>query len=84
MCCSSLQKAQTGCAKEFQYQTTPFKRLITGKKQPGGLGRTKEKSERTLEEVEELEQGTPAKQRKITTRSSHGRGKGRGKGGKNK
>ena len=56
--------------------------MITGKKQPGGPSRTKEKSERTLEEVEEMEQGTPAKQRKVTTRSSNG--KGRGKRGKNK
>ena len=32
---TGLQKSQTGCSKEFQCQTTPFKRLITGKKQPG-------------------------------------------------
>ena len=56
--------------------------MITGKKQPGGPGRTKEKSERTLEEVEEMEEGTPAKQRKVTPKSAHG--KGRGKRGKNK
>ena len=37
---TGLQKSQTGCSKEFQCQTTPFKRLITGKKQPGGPGRT--------------------------------------------
>ena len=29
------QKAQTGLAIEFKCPTTPFKRLITGKRQPG-------------------------------------------------
>ena len=32
---TSLQKSQTGCATKFRCQTTPFKRLITGKKQLG-------------------------------------------------
>ena len=36
---TSLQKSQTGCAAEFRCQMTPFKRLITGKKQPGRPGR---------------------------------------------
>ena len=81
---TGLQKSQTGCSKEFQCQMTPFKRLITGKKQPGGLDRTKEKSERTLKEVVEMEQGTPAQQRKVIPKLSHGKGRGRGKRGKNK
>ena len=39
---TSLQKSQTGLAIEFRCQTTPFKRLITGKRQPGGPGRSGE------------------------------------------
>ena len=35
---TGLQAAQMGCATEFRCQTTPFKRLVTGKKQPGGPG----------------------------------------------
>ena len=30
-----LQKSQIGCSTKFRYQTTPFKHLVTGKKQPG-------------------------------------------------
>ena len=75
---TGLQKSQTGCSKEFQCQKTPFKRLITGKKQPGGPGRTmKLRSGRTLEEVEEMEEEIPAKKRKVTPKST--RSKGRGK-----
>ena len=29
-------KSQQGCSDEFSCQTTPFKHLVTGKKQPGG------------------------------------------------
>ena len=29
---TGLQASQTGCATEFRCQTTPFKRLVTGKK----------------------------------------------------
>ena len=36
---TSLQKSQTGCVAEFRCQTTPFKRLITEKRQPGQPGR---------------------------------------------
>ena len=58
-----LQKSQTGCAAEFRCQITPFKRLITGKRQPGGPGRSSEagKSGRKLEEIAEMEGATPAK-----------------------
>ena len=63
---TGFQKSQTGCAKEFKCQTTPFKRLITEKKQPGGPGRTMFlRSGRSLEEVKEMEGQTPAKQRKV-------------------
>ena len=73
---TGLQKSQTGCATEFRCQTTPFKRLITGKKQPGGPGRSMTlRSGRSIEEVKEMERGTPAKQRKVTPKSTRGRGK---------
>ena len=60
---TGLQKSQTGCAAKFRCQATPFKRLITGKRQPGGPGRSGEagKSGRKLEEVVEMEGATPAK-----------------------
>ena len=49
---TGLPASQTGCATEFRCQTTPFKRLVTGKKQPGGPGRTNiTKSGRSLDEV---------------------------------
>ena len=32
---TSIRASQTGCAMDFKCQTTPFKRLITGKRQPG-------------------------------------------------
>ena len=37
---TGLQKSQMGCAAEFRRGTTPFKRLITGKRQPGRSGET--------------------------------------------
>ena len=59
---TSLKALQTGCSRDFQCQGTPFKRLVTRKKQPGGPGRSSEqRSKRTLEEVAELEGDTPAK-----------------------
>ena len=89
---TGLKPSQTGCATKFRCQTTPFKRLITGKKQPGGPDRSseaKEGSSRKLEEVAEMEGGTPTKQRKRMTRSTKvaktaapaKTSKGRGKGG---
>ena len=50
---TGLRKSQMGCAAKFRCGTTPFKRLITGKRQPGGPGRSGEtgKSGRKLEEV---------------------------------
>ena len=92
---TSLKPSQTGCATEFRCQTMPFKRLITGKKQPGGPGRSSEVkggSGRKFEEVAKMEGVTPAKQRKRMTRSTTAAkpaapaktGKGRGKGGRGK
>ena len=92
---TGLQALQTGCGTEFRCQTTPFKRLVTGKKQPGGPGRGQAtKSTRSLQEVAEIEGGTPAKKAKGTPKakpkstpkvpprppsSRRGRGKGRRK-----
>ena len=92
---TDLKPSQTGCATEFRCQTTPFKRLITGKKQPSRPGRSSEAkggSSKKLEEVAKMEGVTLAKQRKKTTRSTKmaktaapaKTGKGRGKGGRGK
>ena len=84
---TGLRPSQTGCATEFRCETTPFKRLITGKKQPGGPGRSSETrggSSRSLEEVTELEADvTPTKQRKKEP-AKKATGKGGGKGGRGK
>ena len=76
---TGLKASQTGCSRDFQCQGTPFKRLVTGKKQPGGPGRSSEqKSKRTLEEVAELEGDTPAKRTRKPTRTTKSRtGKGK-------
>ena len=76
---TGLKASQTGCSRDFKCQGTPFKRLVTGKKQPGGLGRSsKQRSKRTLEEVAELEGDTPAKQTRKSTRTTKSRtGKGK-------
>ena len=84
---TSLRPSQTGCAAEFRCGTMPFKRLITGKRQPGGPGRSSEArgaSSRKLEEIAKMERATPTKQRRKATKpaavakpASRGRG-GRG------
>ena len=76
---TGLKASQTGCSRDFQCQRTPFKRLVTGKKQPGGPGRSGEqRSKRTLEEVAELEGDTPAKQTRKSIRTPKSRtGKGK-------
>ena len=61
---TGLKPSQTGCSTDFRCQGTLFKRLIPGKKQPGGPGRSSEakgRSSRKLEEVAEMEGDTPAK-----------------------
>ena len=75
---TGLKALQTGCSRDFQCQGTPFKRLVTGKKQPGGPGRSGEqRSKRTLDEVTELEGSKPAKQTRSTrtpkTRTGNGK-----------
>ena len=76
---TGLKASQTGCSRDFQCQGTPFKRLVTGKKQPGGPGRSGEqRSKRTLEEVAKLEGDTLAKQTRKSTRTTKSRtGKGK-------
>ena len=76
---TGLKASQTGCSRDFKCQGTPFKRLVTGKKQPGRPGRSsKQRSKRTLEEVAELEGDTLAKQQRKSTRTPKPRtGKGK-------
>ena len=83
---TGLRPSQTGCAAQFRCGMTPFKRLITGKRQPGGPGRSGNagKSSRKVEEVAEMEGATLAKQRKVAMKSTRGRGEGRGRGKKTK
>ena len=81
---TGLRPSQTGCGADFRCGVTPFKRLITGKKQPGGPGRSSEVrggSSRRLEEVTEMEGTTPAKQRKTTPTPKPTGGRGRGRKG---
>ena len=78
---TSIRASQTGCATNFKAPTTPLKRLITGKRQPGGPGRLSEVrggSSRSLEEVAEMKGATPAKRAKKAAKpatTSKGRGK---------
>ena len=67
---TSKQKSQTGCSLEFRCQTTPFKCLVTGKKQPGRPDRSGEvgKSSRKLEDVAKMEGGPAAKKPKGSPR----------------
>ena len=86
---TGMRASQSGCATNFRCPMTPFKRLITGKKQPSRPGRLSEArggSSRSLEEVAEMEGPTPAKRTRkgksttTTTSTPKGRGwKGQGK-----
>ena len=87
---TGVRASQTGCATDFRCPTTPFKRLITGKRQPGRPGRSSEAkggSSRSLEDIAEMEGAPPAKRTRKTTKSAtatkvtpKGRGtKGQGK-----
>ena len=70
---TGIRASQTGCATDFRAPTIPFKRLITGKRQPGGPGRSSEArggSSRSLEEVAEMEGATPAKRTWKATKSA--------------
>ena len=69
---TSIRASQTGCTMDFKCQTTPFKRLIAGKRQPGGPGRSSAArggSSRSLEDVAEMEGAPPAKRTRKATKS---------------
>ena len=70
---TGIRASQTGCATDFRCPMKPFKRLITGKRQPGGPGRSSEVrggSSRSLEEVAKMEGPTPTKRTRKTTKSA--------------
>ena len=70
---TGVRASQTGCATDFKAPTTPFKRLITGKRQPSRPGRSSEArggSSRSLEDVAEMEGATLAKRTRTTTKSA--------------
>ena len=85
---TGTRASQTGCTMEFKCQKTPFKRLITGKRQPGRPGRSSEArggSSRSLEDVAEMEGVPPAKRTRKATKSAtatKATPKGRGMKGK--
>ena len=87
---TGIRASRTGCATDFRCLMTPFKRLITGKKQPSGPGRSREArggSSRSLEEVAKMERPTPAKKTrkgKATTATTTFTPKGRGRKGQGK
>ena len=87
---TGIRASQTGCATDFRCPMMRFKRLITGKRQPSGPGRSSEVrggSCRSLEDITKMEGATPAKKTRKATKSAtatkvtpKGRGaKGRGK-----
>ena len=70
---TGTRASQTGCTTDFRCQTMPFKRLVTGKKQPGRPGRSSEVrggSSRSLEEVAEMEGAPPAKRTRKASKSA--------------
>ena len=70
---TGIRASQTGCATDFRCQTTPFKRLMTGKRQPSGPGRSSKargRSSRSLEDVAEMEGAPPAKRTRKATKSA--------------
>ena len=85
---TGVRASQTGCSVDFKCPTTPFKRLITGKRQPRGPGRSSEgrgRSSRSLEDVAEMEGPTPSKRtRKATKSATVAKPKPKGRGAKGK
>ena len=71
---TGTRASQTGCATDFRCLTMPFKRLVTGKKQPGGPGRLSEArggSSRSLEEVAKMEGAPPHQENKESKQTSN-------------
>ena len=85
---TGIRASQTGCTTDFRCQMTPFKRLITGKRQPSRPSRPSEArggSSRSLKEVAEMEGAPPAKRTRTATKSAtatKATPKGRGAKGK--
>ena len=72
---TGTRASQTGCTMDFKCPMTPIKRLITGKRQPGGPGRSSEARggySRSLEDVAKMEGATPAKRTRKATKGSNG------------
>ena len=70
---TGIRASQTGCATDFRCQMMPFKRLITGKRQPGRPGRSSEArggSSKSLEDIAEMEGAPPAKRTRRTAKSA--------------
>ena len=70
---TGIRASQTGCATDFRCPMMPFKRLVTGKKEPGGpgrLGKARGGSSRSMEEVAEMEGPTPAKRTRKASKSA--------------
>ena len=85
---TGTRASQTGCATDFKCQTTPFKRLITGKRQPGRPGRSSKArggSSRSLEDIAKMEGALPAKRtRKATKSATAAKATPKGRGAKSK
>ena len=70
---TGTRASQTGCATDFRCPMTPFKRLVTGKKEPGGPGRSSKArggSSRSMEEVAEMEGTPPCQENKESKQTS--------------
>ena len=70
---TGIRASQTGCTTDFRCPMMPFKRLITGKRQPGRPGRSSEVrggSSISLEEVAKMEGATPTKRTRKATKSA--------------
>ena len=70
---TSIRASQTGCATNSRCPTMPFKRLITGKRQPGGPGRSSEArggSSRSLEHIAKMEGVPPTKRTRKASKSA--------------
>ena len=85
---TGIRASQTGCATDFRCPMMPFKRLITGKRQPSRPGRSSEArggSSRSLEDVAEMEGAPPAKRtRKATKSATATKATPKGRGAKSK
>ena len=70
---TGTRASQTGCATDFRCLMTPFKRLVTGKKQPGGPGRSSEVREDPAEARRSRQNGrhSPCQENKESKQTSN-------------